>query len=60
MKVKVRERAIRFVFKDSTFDNETLLTKRCVDSFRISSLQAMAVEMYKFLNDINPAFGIIL
>ena len=48
---KIQERALRFVLKDSTSDYNTLLSKCGVDSFRISSLKAMAVEIHKILND---------
>ena len=44
---KIQERALRFVFKDSVSDYDTLLTKCGIDSFRLSSLKSMAVEIYK-------------
>ena len=53
---KIQERALRFVLKDSTYDYNTLLSKCGVDSFRISSLTAMAVEIYKILNDKSPEY----
>ena len=53
---KIQERALRFVLKDSTSDYNTLLSKCGVDSFRISSLKAMAVEIYKILNDKSPEY----
>ena len=59
MQVKVRERAIRLVFKDSTSDYDTLLIKRGVDPFRISSLKALAVEMYIFLNGIHREYLVL-
>ena len=42
---KLQERALRFVLKDSISDYKTLLSKGGVDSFRISSLKNMAVEI---------------
>ena len=53
---KIQERALRFVLKDSTSDYNTLLSKCGVDSFRISSLKAMAVEINKILNDKSPEY----
>ena len=51
---KTRERALRFVLKDSFSDYETLLAKSGVDSFRIATIKIMAVEIYKILNDMGP------
>ena len=42
---RIQERALRFVLKDSVSDYDTLLTKCGIDSFRISSLKSMAVEI---------------
>ena len=53
---KIQERALRFVLRDSTSDYDTLLTKCGVDSFRISSLKATAVEFYKILNEMSPEY----
>ena len=52
----IQERALRFVLKDSVSDYDTLLTKCGIDSFRISSLKSMAVEIYKILNDMSPEY----
>ena len=53
---KIQEWALRFVLKDSVSDYDTLLTKCGIDSFRISSLKSMAVEIYKILNDMRPEY----
>ena len=53
---KLQEHALRFVLKDSISDYETLLSKGGVDSFRISSLKNMAVEIYKILNGMDPKY----
>ena len=53
---KIQERALRFVLKDSTSDYNILLSKCGVDSFRISSLKAMSVEIYKILNHKSPGY----
>ena len=53
---KIQERALRFVFKDSKSDYDTLLTKCGVDSFRKSSLKTMAFEIYKILNGMSPEY----
>ena len=53
---KIQERALRFVLKYSSSDYNILLSKCGVDSFRISSLKAMAVEIYKNLNDKSPEY----
>ena len=47
---------LRFVLKDSISDYDTLLSKGGVDSFRISSLKTMGVEIYKILNGMNPEY----
>ena len=51
---KLRDRTLRFVLKDSIFYHDTLLSKGGVDSFRISSLKTMAVEICKILTGMNP------
>ena len=53
---KLQERALRFLLKDSISDYETLSSKGGVDSFRISSLKNMAVEIYKILNGMDPKY----
>ena len=53
---KIQERALRFVLKDSISDYETLLSESDLDSFRISSIKSMAVEIYKILNDMGPRY----
>ena len=53
---KLQERALHFILKDSISDYETLLSKGGVDSFRISSLKTMAVEIYKILNEMYPKY----
>ena len=53
---KIQERALRFVLKDSSSDYDNLLSKCGVDSFRISTLKSMAVEIYKILNDMSPQY----
>ena len=53
---KIQERALRFVLKDSVSDYESLLSKSGVDSFRISSIKNMAVEIYKILHDMGPDY----
>ena len=53
---KIQERALRFVLKDSVSDYKSLLSKSGVDSFRISSMKNMAVEIYKILNNMGPGY----
>ena len=53
---KLQECALRFVLKDSISDYETLFSKSDFDSFRISSVKTMAVEIYKILNDMGPEY----
>ena len=57
---KLQERAFRFVLKDSISDYETLLSKGGVDSFCISSLKTMAVEIYNILNGMDPKYLLAL
>ena len=53
---KIQERVLRFVLKDSVSDYETLLSKSELDSFRMSSIKIMVVEIYKILNDMGPRY----
>ena len=53
---KIQERALRYVLKVSTSDYNTLLSTCGVDCFRMSSLKAMAVEIYKILYDKSPDY----
>ena len=53
---KIQERALRFILKDSVSDYKSLLAKSGVDSFRISSMKNMAVEIYKILNNMGPGY----
>ena len=53
---KLQERALRIVLKDSISHYETLLSKGGVDSFCISSLKTMAVQIYKILNGMDPKY----
>ena len=53
---KIQERALRFMLKDSNSDYNTLFSKCGIDSFGKSSFKAMAVEIYKILNDKNPEY----
>ena len=53
---KLQERALRFVLKYSMSDYESLLSKSDFDSFRISSIKTMAVEIYKILNGMIPEY----
>ena len=48
---KLQERALRFGLKDSISDYDT---SNGVNSFLISSLKTMAVEIYNILNGMNP------
>ena len=53
---ELQDGALRFVLKDSISDYETLLSKGGVDSFRISSLKSMAMEIYKILNGMDRKY----
>ena len=55
-KMQKNTRALRFVLKDSISDYETLLSKSELDSFRISSIKMMAVEIFKILNDMGRRY----
>ena len=52
----IQVRALRFVLKDSVSDYKFLLSKSGVDSFRISSMKNMAVEIYKILNNMGRGY----
>ena len=53
---KLQERALRFVLNDSNSDCETLLSKNDFDSYRISSIKLMAVEIYNILSGMGPEY----
>ena len=53
---KIQERALRFALKDSVSDYKSLLSKSDVDSFRISSMKNMDIEIYKILNKMGPGY----
>ena len=53
---KFQDWVFRFVLKDYVSDYESLLYKSGVDSYRISSIKIMVVEIYKILHDMGPDY----
>ncbi len=53
---RIQERALRFVLNDNCASYEQLLTDSGISSLHLCRVRASAVEVYKCLNGINPAF----
>ena len=53
---KIHERALRFLYNETTSSNEDLLSmvKKC--KMRISRLRTRCVENYKTISKLNPPF----
>ncbi len=53
---KVQERALRFLHNDKTSSYEELLQKSSMTTLHIRRIKAIACEVFKSLNDLNPIF----
>ena len=53
---RLQERALRFVFKDSTSEYSELLKQGNFISLSVLRLRALAVEVYKCFHGINPPY----
>ena len=50
----IQKRALRFVLDDYTSDYVELLDKANVPGMKIMALRYLAIEVYKYINGINP------
>ncbi len=53
---RIQERALRFVLNDNCASYEQLLTESLISSLHLRRVRASAVEVYKCLNGITPAW----
>ena len=52
----LQERALRFVYNDSTSSYESLLRSSKTESLQIQRLRAMALQVFKCINKIGPSY----
>lgn len=52
----IQKRALRFLLEDYESDYETLLKKSGKCTMKIKRIRTLALEIFKTLNDLNPAF----
>ncbi len=53
---KIQERAIRFLLTDKTSSYALLLEKSNSTTLHVRRIKAIACEVFKWLNDLNPSF----
>ena len=53
---RMQERALRFLFNDNSSSYEELLTKSGNNYMHVSRLQALCIEIYKTMKQLNPVF----
>ena len=53
---KIQERALRFVLKDHTSNYKNLLLKSGFDSFGISAVKSLVIELFKILEGKTPNY----
>ena len=53
---KLQERALRYLLNDHTSDYQTLLFKSGFDTLHLRRIKAIACEVFKSINDLNPSF----
>ena len=53
---KIHERALRFLYNDSTSSYDDLLSKAEKCTMRISRLRTLCIEIYKTVSKLNPPF----
>ena len=53
---KIHERALRFLYNDSTSFYDDLLSKAGKCSMKISRLRTLCIEIYKTVSKLNPPF----
>jgi hypothetical protein len=55
-KLKIQERALRFIYEDYSSSYEDLLNKSRLPTLKIRRLRTMAIEVYKILNKKSPMY----
>ena len=53
---RIHERALRIAYNDYTSDFNRLLEKDDSVNIHHKNIQALAIEIYKTMNDLNPVF----
>lgn len=53
---KIHQRCLRLVLNDYDSDYKTLLEKSSKDTMKLRRIKALAIEIYKTINDLNPSF----
>ena len=53
---RIQDRALQFLHNDYDSDYNTLLKKSDKCSMEIPRLRTIALEIFKYLNDLNPSF----
>ena len=53
---KNQERALRFIYNDYNSSYESLLIKSKPPSLKVRRMMAIALESFKILNDLSPAY----
>ena len=53
---KIQERALRFIYSDYSSSYESLLIKYQLPSLKVRRLRTIALESFKILNNLSPAY----
>ena len=53
---KIQERALRFIYSDYSSSYESLLIKSQLPSLKVRRLRTIALESFKILNNLSPAY----
>ena len=53
---KIQERALRFIYSDYSTSYESLLIKSQLPSLKVRRLRTIALESFKILNNLAPAY----
>ena len=53
---KIQERALRFIYSDYSSSYESLLIKSQLPSLKVRRLRTIALESFKILNKLSPAY----
>ena len=53
---KIQERALRFIYSDYSSSYESLLIKSQLPSLKVRCMRTIALESFKILNNLSPAY----
>ena len=53
---KIQERALRFIYSDYSSSYESLLIKSQLPSLKVRRMRTIALESFKILNNLSPAY----